>query len=300
MKQSTADGVANKTKKEERSDITEEDERTMWNKGLLGCNTAKCLLRTIYFYNGKLFSLRSKEHRDLRYSNFRVEGDCIIYDENVSKTYHGGLNDLKYKPRVVKHVCCSGKDANHYPCIVNIYATYLEKIEELSKRVDAFYFKPNPKADELTYCRCAVGINSLNKVLPDLRAEAGLKRKTSHCLRITCATRLFQNHLEDKAIRERTGHRSNALLQYEKMSKEQEAVSSRAVGPPDLNINVNECSSVDNSNPFDLDMFDFGISDNIFANIPETSNSSTSSSASTSFISASGGTFNNCVFNFGK
>ena len=57
------------------------------------------------------------------------------------------------------------------------------------------------------------------------------------------------------------------------MSKEQEAVSSRAVGPPDLNINVNECSSVDNSNPFDLDMFDFGISDDIFANIPETSNS---------------------------
>ena len=76
MKQSTADGVANKTKKEERSDITEEDERTMWNKGLLGCNTAKCLLRTIYFYNGKLFGLRSKGHRDLRYSNFRVEGDC--------------------------------------------------------------------------------------------------------------------------------------------------------------------------------------------------------------------------------
>ena len=65
-------------------------------------------------------------------------------------------------------------------------------------------------------------------------------------------------------------------------------------------VNVNECSSVDNSNPFDLDMFDFGISDDIFANIPETSNSSTSSSGSTSFISASGVTFNNCVFDFGK
>ena len=57
---------------------------------------------------------------------------------------NGDRDDLKYKPRVVKHVCCSGKDANHYPCVVNIYATYLEKIEELSKGIDAFYFKPNP------------------------------------------------------------------------------------------------------------------------------------------------------------
>lgn len=54
-----------------------------------------------------------------------------------------------------------------------------------------------------------------------------------------------------------------------KMSKEQEAVSSRAVGPPDLNINANECSSVHNSNTFDFDMFDFGISDDILTKTPE-------------------------------
>ena len=65
MKQTTLDGVANKTKKKERSDITEEDEATMWSKGLLGCHTAKSLFRTIYFYNGKLFGLRAKEHRNL-------------------------------------------------------------------------------------------------------------------------------------------------------------------------------------------------------------------------------------------
>lgn len=58
-----------------------------------------------------------------------------------------------------------------------------------------------------------------------------------------------------------------------KMSKEQEAVSSRAVGPPDLNINANvhniKCSSVHNSNTFDFDMFDFGISDDILTKTPE-------------------------------
>jgi hypothetical protein len=89
----------------ERTAITEENEQILWEKGLLGDHTAKSLMNTMYFYNGKLFGLRSKERRDLRFSNFRVDSESITYDESVSKTYHGGLNDLKYSPRVVKHVC---------------------------------------------------------------------------------------------------------------------------------------------------------------------------------------------------
>jgi integrase len=64
------------------------------------------------------------------------------------------------------------------------------------------------------------GMNSLAKILPDkLCAKAGIaERKTSHCLRITCATRLFQRSVEEKQIRERTGHRSDSLFRYEKPS----------------------------------------------------------------------------------
>ena len=57
-----------------------------------------------------------------------------------------------------------------------------------------------------------LGIHTLNKILPDLCESAGFSRKTSHCLRVTCATQLFQSNVEDKLIRERTGRRSNALL----------------------------------------------------------------------------------------
>ena len=59
---------------------------------------------------------------------------------------------------------------------------------------------------------------TLNKVLPDLCEAAGVKRKTAHCLRVTYASSLFNAGVEEKLIRERTGHRSNALLKYEKPS----------------------------------------------------------------------------------
>ena len=36
--------------------------------------------------------------------------------------------------------------------------------------------------------------------------------KTSHSLRVNCATRLFQESVPEKLIRERTGHRSKARL----------------------------------------------------------------------------------------
>ena len=77
-------------------------------------------------------------------------------------------------------------------------------------------------------------INSLNKILPDLCESAGVIRKTSHCLRVTCATRLFQLEVEEKLIRERTGHRSNALLAYEKEISEQNRKVSKILGPPEV------------------------------------------------------------------
>lgn len=65
MKDLTADGVALKTKRAEKVGISAEEEKMFWDKGLLGCQTAEILVNTIYFYNGKLFGIRAKEHRDL-------------------------------------------------------------------------------------------------------------------------------------------------------------------------------------------------------------------------------------------
>ena len=148
MRKATSDGVAIKSKMRERDPISEEDEALLWEKGILGCNSAKSLFSTIYFYNGKLFVLRSTEHRNLRYSNFSIDSESVTYDESVSKTYHGGLKDLKYKPRVVKHVCCAGKDVGHNRCIIKCYSIYMSKIQEIACKVEAFYFKPNLNSTE--------------------------------------------------------------------------------------------------------------------------------------------------------
>ena len=87
-----------------------------------------------------------------------------------------------------------------------------------------------PKQCELGYDKAPVGVNTLIKILPDMCSAAGVKRKTAHCLRVTCATKLFNSGIDEKLIRDRTGHRSNALFQYEKPSVEQATKVSSVLG----------------------------------------------------------------------
>ena len=68
----------------------------------------------------------------------------IRFEENISKTYHEGLFDLKYKPRLVKYVCHSLNE-KHDHCLVNLYNLYIGLVSENAKEVSAFYFKPNCK-----------------------------------------------------------------------------------------------------------------------------------------------------------
>ena len=80
-------------------------------------------------------------------------------------------------------------------------------MEVLAKNGNAFYYKPS-KA-KFGFEKVPVGIYTLNKVLPDSCEAGGVKRKTAHCLRVTCALSLFNAGVEEKLIRERTGHQFN-------------------------------------------------------------------------------------------
>ena len=237
MKDATRAGVSLKTKKEEKLPISEEEEKKFWEAGLFGMHTAKSLLNVVYFYNGKLFGLRGGEHRNISVHNFQVGENFIRFEENVSKTFHGGLSDLKYTPRVVKHICHSVGES-HNPCLAEYYRTYIALVQSKSKEKDAFYFRPNAK--QVKYDNAVVGINSLNKILSDMFKSVGLRPKTPHCLRVTCASALFNAGVESKIIRERTGHRSDALLNYEKPDENMISKASEVLGPKCETMTRNE------------------------------------------------------------
>ena len=92
------------TKKEEKEAVTEEDVEKFWSAGLFGSEIAKQLLDTIYFCNGKMFGLRGGEHRKTWVNNFSLGPNVIYFEENVCKTFHGGITDLEYEPRKVRHI----------------------------------------------------------------------------------------------------------------------------------------------------------------------------------------------------
>ena len=214
MKEVQASVVTNE--KGEKEPVSDEEEERMYQQGLLGEASAKTLLHTIYFYKGKIFGMRSQEHRQLRLDDIKIENDkSIVYRENISITFHGGIADMKMKGKVVKDLCHGNENDSHKRCLVKIYKCYVE-----SYKANAFYFQQINDV-RFEFKKCAVGIHSLNNILPGLCGAIGTKRKTSHSLRVTCVTQLFNNNVQEMLIRSRSGHVSDALLGYEKSSKDQ-------------------------------------------------------------------------------
>lgn len=95
--------------------------------------------------------------------------------------------------------------------------------------MEAFYCKANVK--KFSFNKCPVRINSLNKILPDMCKAAGVRRKTANCLCVTCACSLFHANVDSKLIRDRTGHRSDALLKYEKAEEKVISHDNAILGP---------------------------------------------------------------------
>ena len=140
MKDGVREGLHIKCKKEEKELVTAEEERKFWEMNLLGTSSAKSLLYTVYFYNGKIFGLPGGDHRNIMLNNFELGSNIIKFQENSCKTFHGGVSDLKYIPRTVKHICHE-EGVKHEPCLVEIYRLYIGLLEVFAKNGNAFYYK---------------------------------------------------------------------------------------------------------------------------------------------------------------
>ena len=110
-------------------------------------------------------------------NNFEIGINFVKFQENSCKSFHGGLTDLKYIPRVVKHVCHPVVESHvHDRCLVEIYRLYIGLIETNVKSSNVFYFRPSKI--KLSFDKAPVGVNTLNAILPQMCKAAGIKRKT--------------------------------------------------------------------------------------------------------------------------
>ena len=110
----------------------------------------------------------------------------------------------------------------------------------------AFYLRPRekvPPGDEPWYINVPVGINTLQKMLPNMSDQAGTSvRYTNHSLRATSASRLFANNIPENVIQERTGHHSLAGLRaYERTTKDQERTAAKVLSSALEDVKSEEC-----------------------------------------------------------
>ena len=64
--------------------------------------TCKCC---IFFITKSYLAYVLSDHSNICLNNLEIGDKHIRFEEYMFKTFHGSLLDLKYEPRVVKHVC---------------------------------------------------------------------------------------------------------------------------------------------------------------------------------------------------
>lgn len=219
MKESSRQGLGMKAKA--AAEISYNQEETLWNKNVLGKDDPKSLQRAVFFVIGVQFGIRGgREHRNLTIDNFRflTDGDgheYLEYQECITKTNQGGIKHRKVERHSARAYAQPGNDR----CPLSLVSKYISLCPMENLR-SSFYLKPlqKPKADQW-YGKQPVGHNMLSAMVSNMMKDAGITGNfTNHSLRVTTVTRLFQNNVDTKLITKQTGHRSDAVERYKRIS----------------------------------------------------------------------------------
>jgi hypothetical protein len=228
MKQLTATGVGIVRKQAEP--LTEDHELILWDKGLFTTETSEGFLYLMFFYNCKLFGLRGgDEHRSLEREQFIVgedeTGKYLNFIGRSAKNLQGGL---KQRSVTSKNLKIYAKIEQGCRCIVNVYSLYFDLIPE----VGPFYRKPL-KGPVPKFGVQVIGRNRLSELMKEICGKAGFVGNfTNHSGKVTCATRLFQNNVDEQLIMRQTGHRSNAVRMYKRPGVEHDLQVSNLLQAP--------------------------------------------------------------------
>ena len=71
------------------------------------------------------------------------------------------------------------------------------------------------------YDCCPVGKETMKKYMATMSAAAGIEKNTNHSLTATGISAMFNAGVPEKIICDVTGHRSNALYSYERLTQQQ-------------------------------------------------------------------------------
>lgn len=234
MKELTSQG--HRVRRRQAEVITEDEEETLWETGVLGDDTPQKLEDTILYLFGIHFALRAgTEHRQLRFENSQlsVQTDSdgcryLLYTEDVSKTRQGGL---KHRKLTLKSVRAYENTENPNRCIVELYLKYLAHRPSDPKCSSAFYLRPLAKLKSDTWYSCQpLGVNQISGTVARLCKTAHLTGfRTNHSLRATAASRLFNKNFDEQLICETTGHRSTAVRAYKRTSDGQKKSISKVL-----------------------------------------------------------------------
>lgn len=168
--------------------ISYEQEEKLW-KHSLGDDTPQKLINTLFYLNGIHFALRGgEEHCSLTMDQFHTEyrdgKKCLIYTEKSSKTYVGGLKNIRNTPKQVVHYA---NDDNKQRCHVALFEKF---VQVRPYNVNRFYLLPVklPKANSCWFTERPIGKNSLAKFMKIICANASIPQfVTNHSLRATSA-----------------------------------------------------------------------------------------------------------------
>ena len=241
MKERCADNIGNVRKQADL--ISYEYEEKMWCKGILGEDSPDKLQSMVLFLLGINLALHAvDEHyylcRDMpdKMSQLSFKKNdkgvhCLVFCEDTcTKTNDRGLGQMQKEWKIVW--IYPSKNINRYP--VHLVDKYLGLCPSHYVKKPNFYLQslklPHPKQ---WYSHEVLGQNTIKKVVKDLLSSAEINGYfTNHSLRWTGGSRLFQAGIDQKLVKEYTGHRSDAVDYYQIISDKQRETLSEILACP--------------------------------------------------------------------